>query len=178
MRIVLLHGYDSSPDAMGTLAAELSSSGEAIDVICPAGSIVVGDDTYRWWTVDDESFDVTNALAELTDRVSLDDAIVIGFSQGGALATAAAMASGSPVRGIVCAAGFLAPGVEVRSDSAPMLLLHGDDDNVVDVFYAETLARSAVRAGIDVVLETYPGGHAWPIDAAARIGAWIARALQ
>lgn len=169
MRIVLLHGYDSSAFAVASLAAELTVLNDC-DVDCPQGPLAVAGGDFCWWADDDG---ITAARSELIERVDLVNAVLVGFSQGGALAIATAVHPDSPVRGVVCASGFLAPGFELRRNMAPLLLLHGDDDDVVDCIYSETIERSASKLGIDVVRQTYSGKHDLPPDAADRITAWI-----
>jgi predicted esterase len=181
MKVVLLHGHDSTGARMAWLGRELAShlacAGLGVDVVIPEGLLELASGTRSWWLDDGAEADVTAALAHLRSTVDLDGAVLVGFSQGGALAVAAAMASGSTVRGVVCVGGFVPPGTLVRAGAAPMLVLHGDDDEVVDVFYAETLARSARKFQLDVTLTTYPCGHEWPDGAAATIAAWIARTV-
>jgi predicted esterase len=174
MRLVFLHGHDSSPSHMADLATSLAELVPQAEVVVPQGLCEVGPGTYAWWMGEGNHAAALSALDELRLRVDLDGSFVIGFSQGGALALAAAMDPSTALRGAVCAGGFLPAGILVSPDAAPLLLLHGDDDEVVDVFYSETLARSAERAGVDVTLQTYAGSHRWSDDAAGRIAAWIA----
>lgn len=173
MRLVLLHGHDSSPDRLATLADGLRAAFPAAEVAVPAGTCPVGEETWAWWDDDGPLTSAAAALESLRDDVAIHGAVVIGFSQGGALALAAALTPGTGVAGAVCAGGFLPEGVEVAGVGPALLLLHGDDDEVVDVFYAETLERTARRAGLDVELQTYPGGHDWSADAVDRIAGWL-----
>ncbi len=177
MRLVLLHGHDSAPERLTELSASLVALVPDAEVIVPLGSCDVGPGTYAWWMGEGSDSEAVAALAALRRRVDLDGSILIGFSQGGALALTAAMDPTMSLRGAVCAGGFLPIGVLVSAGAPPLLLLHGEDDEVVDVFYAETLTRSADKAGIDVTLQTYPGGHRWSDDAAERIAAWIAQVV-
>jgi pimeloyl-ACP methyl ester carboxylesterase len=64
----------------------------------------------------------------------------------------------------------------------PVLMVHPKDDRVVPMMYAENLRQVLVGHGVDVTLETVPGGHAAHLAHAdevnARVRAWVLAKLQ
>ncbi len=87
--------------------------------------------------------------------------VLVGMSQGGALALAG-LFSAEQVVAAVCVGGFLPEGVEPRRGSGPVLVVHGESDEVVDLFHAELACRVMRRAEISVTEIVHEGGHVWP----------------
>jgi dipeptidyl aminopeptidase/acylaminoacyl peptidase len=69
----------------------------------------------------------------------------------------------------VRAYGEASPVTHVSSSSAPILLLHGDNDVIVPFAMAETMEAAMKSAGAEVKLIRLPGGsHDFAGEAAAR----------
>lgn len=177
MRLVLLHGYDSSPDAFADVAAAVAEGLPAVRVIAVPGPVVLPSGTLAWW--DDNTADsggAPAALAWLTtelEREPDEPTVIAGFSQGGALALAAGFAGLANVVGFACVGGFVPDDTLVTATELPLFIGHGENDEVVDPFHAESLARRASKAGINHHLETHDGGHVWPPSMSEAFVSWL-----
>jgi predicted esterase len=165
---------------MFDVAAALKSSfpaSEVVEVVVPEGSIDFANGTHAWF--DDPTSGVVSggpstaseAVALLAD-VDLKGAVICGFSQGAALAIAAGFLGADPYA-VVSVCGFLPEGVEVVSTSHPLLLVAGDDDEVVDAFYSESLARLVKKTGSEVTLTTVATGHVWTAEITQVVVSWL-----
>lgn len=165
--IVFLHGFGGHPSAydLGPLATALRST-EIHRVIGP----VEAGAGFSWWT-DETGHDPTPEaldaaldalIAQLPD--STDPVVLVGFSQGAAVALGLALLRPSavpPVAAVVAVAGFLAFPPTMITGRPAVLFVHPTDDAVVDVFLAERAARVLTRHGIQCVLTEIAGDHSW-----------------
>ena len=173
--LVLLPGFGDEP---ATFADHL----DRIDPdhrwhVAVARPPVATDEGPAWFTVGDEGPDggqladsaaaVAGVLGELRDRFGLaPEALVLGgFSQGGALALAAATDPSLATRpgGVAALAAYL-PHRDRDQDHAlvsgrPVLVAHGVDDEVVDVLLGRSAAKALERAGAVVTWAPVEGGH-------------------
>jgi carboxymethylenebutenolidase len=131
-------------------------------------------------------------LRHLTDGVSLLQAMprvdgrrigVVGWSLGGGVALGAALLE-PRLRAVVVYAGALPPILHPQAgELPPVLMLHGDADDQVDVGGAYTLRDLLQEAGVAHELHIYPGGSHlfWnereAADARARTVAFLQRYL-
>ena len=145
-----------------------------------------------WFTVGDDGPDpeqlagsvevLASALADLLDRFGLGpEALVLGgFSQGGAMALAAALDPGLAARpGAVAALAAYLPHREADQDQTllagrPVLVAHGVDDEVVDTLLGRSTAKALHRSGAVVTWAEVDSGHtaAGPLLDALRT--WLA----
>lgn len=134
--VLLLHGYDSKPSALGDLADRLGERSELV-----AGFEDLSEESFAWWIADlstdarqdltdylDEiSFEATRALAEakvsglagmlcsktlsspMSPLSSVGPVAVVGFSQGAAAALSWLLDASrqTPVKTVIAVAGFL-----------------------------------------------------------------------
>jgi predicted esterase len=178
VRIVLLHGHTSSREQMTPIAEEFRSAFPDAEVVVPQGSIEVGRGSFAWF--DDPASGVVSggpptasaAIALLGEQSDLNGAVVCGFSQGAAMAIAAGFLGVKP-QAIVGVCGFLPEGVEVVPTSHRLLLVAGDDDEVVDAFYSESLARQVKKTGSEVTLNTVATGHRWTPEITQVVVRWL-----
>ena len=115
-----------------------------------------------------------NGFADRLDRVAL-----VGFSQGSMMLLDAVVTGRFPVAAAVAFAGRLAtPGPFDPRPRTPLLLVHGDADNVVPAVEMEG-ARSALEsAGFAVEAHLFPNvGHAIVPEAATLAGHFIKKSL-
>jgi predicted esterase len=185
VRIVLLHGHGSSPDQLAIVADAIAACLTETEIVCPSGSIKLADDTFAWFddpfsgVVSGGPTDASVAVASLTALADLDlhDAVVCGFSQGGALAVALGFLAGqgSRPRAVVSVCGFLPERVDVRKVGHATLLVTGDDDEIVDPFYSESLSRQMKKLDCDVTLATVSTGHAWTPEVTKIVVEWLQR---
>ena len=124
-------------------------------------------------------------ISELIRAMSHDAGIensefsVIGWSQGAAAAMAALAVADAPAVGrLVIWGGFLvdSPGVAyqlAQLRSTKVLVIHGDDDDVVPSFFAEDLYNSLVDSGVDAEFRLVEAGHHRTTEADAIVRAWL-----
>jgi predicted esterase len=167
--LVFLHGYDSRPGAMLGLAESLSESFQDSEKRLLAGPVRLTDGdrgSFAWWQADYDEDDVDASVDWLSKKLNK-PTVLIGFSQGGALALAAASRGVPNVIGVVAMSAFLPDGFDVSDFDGALLLMHGEDDDVVDAFHSERLHRHATKAGVDCELVLATGGHTIPDDRSA-----------
>lgn len=177
--MLLLHGHGEDPARVQPVGRALVA-GDGPTLVCPAAPHALGGGGYAWWT-DDEEEPAEATIEALAAAVppGTSSLCIAGFSQGGAtaLVAAARLAALTPDRplAVVVVAGFL-PGTGVTlPERTPVLVVHGLDDDVVDPFHGELIARRLRRQGCDVTEASHPGGHVWTDEVTARVRAWLRR---
>jgi predicted esterase len=187
--LVLLPGFGDEPAMFA----------EHLDVLDPDGRWHVAvarpplatDDGPAWFTVADagpnaeQMADSVLALAatfaDLLDRFGLEpDALVLGgFSQGGAMALAAALDPTVAARpGAVASLAAYLPHRDVDQDPTLLagrlvLVAHGVDDEVVDALLGRSAAKALHRAGAVVTWSEVDAGHTVAGPLADTLGRWL-----
>jgi len=112
---------------------------------------------------------VHNRLDELIQAMDLAPSRVVigGFGQGGALAIAAGLAYRLPLAGILCHSGWVGLGLEVEgaldlstcaNKNAPLMMIHGNEDDFATLSYAREGAERLRRAGMrEVIFKPFEG---------------------
>jgi predicted esterase len=95
-----------------------------------------------------------------------DKVVLAGYSSGGITAvSAAADQGGPPLTGAVGIAGAAIDPTALAAGTPPVLLLHGDLDDVVPVSLAKATCAAAARQSANCTLETIAGaGHGLPFE--------------
>ena len=185
--VLLLHGYDSKPSALGDLAERLGLRGELV-----AGLEDLPGESLAWW-IGDLQRQSRGDLTEYLDEVSLDaqrrhgtsigsdhldnsqgSVSIVGFSQGGAAALSWALDPNrrTGITNVFAVAGFLSDLVEEQirefalSDRGPLSrpaihMIHLADDEIVDAMVSERASRQLVKAGFSVTDHYVDGAHVW-----------------
>jgi phospholipase/carboxylesterase len=96
-------------------------------------------------------------LSELDQSVPLSRTVLLGFSQGGAMALD--VGSSLPLAGIVACSGYPHEGWEPAGSLPPVLLSHGQQDPVVPFAASEEVLRRLQASGAAAQLLDFPGGH-------------------
>ena len=112
---------------------------------------------------------VHNRLDELIQAMDLAPSRVVigGFGQGGALAIAAGLAYRLPLAGILCHSGWVGLGLEIEgaldlstcaNKNAPLMMIHGNEDDFATLAYAREGAERLRRAGMrEVIFKPFDG---------------------
>ena len=122
--------------------------------------------------------------AEIDSGVPADRIVLAGFSQGGALALNTALLYPKPLAGILGLSTFLADGSKLGTPRAranaqtPILLCHGQQDNVLPLALGRDGRDRLHAAGYAVNWQEYPMGHEVCSAQIAAIGNWLRQRLS
>jgi carboxymethylenebutenolidase len=166
--IILLHGASGWRPVLADLATGMADSGFvvlALDYYAEAGASPIGSARLEKWADYSEAVRKAAAYMESMPIVSGNPIGLVGFSRGAFLAVS--VSSSIPRVGAVVdfygggGGGFRS--VEEEAEGLPpILILHGEEDGIVPVSFAEALRKAALSAGVEVEIKTYPGaGHAF-----------------
>jgi len=187
--LVLLPGFGDEPGVFTQHLSTLDPDGRwQVVVVRPPLETLDGP---AWFRVEEDgpvAADITASVSHLTAtcdealaRLDLDPAhlVVAGYSQGGALALAAATDPSSTLRPAALA--VLASYLPHRGDDQdpallagrPVLVAHGVDDEVVDPLLGRSAARALERAGAEVTWAEVDGGHELRPHLVERLRGWL-----
>ena len=110
-----------------------------------------------------------------------DKIILAGFSQGGALALATGLTYDEKLAGILALSTYLPISEEVpevSNISPEIMVMHGVEDQVVGLQYAENSRDYLKSLGYQVAWKTYPMGHSVCEPQIKDIADWINQQLQ
>ena len=176
IRFVLLHGWGADAGDRMPLGDELANA-SAVSAECvglqapephPGGH---GKQWYGLFPADWQA--VPTAVSQLRARIEeldletipLSRTILIGFSQGGAMALH--VGCSLPLAGVIGCSAYPHPQWEPPANRPPVLLLHGRNDDVVPFSAAEKLLELLKPGSNACQLNTFSGGHTIPIEAQA-----------
>jgi phospholipase/carboxylesterase len=181
--VVLLHGLGDRPEAFQRLLDGWDPQTRVITLQPP----LTHGDGWAWFPpippgpegagpIGDAADRVAVTLGELTRRFpTRGRPIVVGFSQGAAVAFALVARHPDRVAGAVPIAGWLPPALlpaalpSGANGAGPMVLsIHGDVDDRVPILLGIQAVSGLQRAGADAHLAPFPGvGHSIPPEARA-----------
>jgi len=177
--VVLLHGYGSNgEDLIGLTPFWRDALPDTLFVAPNAPQICPGaPDGYQWWALTSlspearaagvrQSAPILNAfLDDLLARFGLaeDRLVLIGFSQGTMMALHVGPRRAGAIAGIIGFSGMLADPEALAEDvrsKPPVLLIHGDADDVLPVSSLVRARQALETLGFDVSSHVSPGlGH-------------------
>ncbi|MCP9888572.1 alpha/beta hydrolase [Cyanobium sp. ATX 6A2] len=179
-RLVLLHGWGADADdlfELGNLLVgpQLSVVALRAPLAHPAGQGRQWYDLQKpgWPQLPAARDDLRRRLLALDDELPLSSTVLLGFSQGAALALdVATSAFDLPLAGVIGCSGYPHPNWQPASSGAvgggaggaAVLLTHGTQDPVVPYAASEELRQRLQDSGREVNLIGFAGGHT--IDAA------------
>ncbi len=170
-RLVLLHGWGADADDLMPLGQELidnqKHSIELVSLRAPQTQDEgVGRQWYKlfpaeWSEVPDAIYLLKERLEALaTIEIPLDKTVLLGFSQGGAMAINAG--TGLPLAGVIGCSAYPHPDWRAPKESPPVLLVHGREDDLVPYAASEKLI-GCLNCGINQAkLLSFSGGHCIP----------------
>jgi len=192
--IVTLHGWGASAhDLLGL--APLLHGGEAL-VLCPQGPVEVpigpGITGYGWFPLvpgqppDPEEFRkgaqaLRAFFAEARERYPVDPekVVLLGFSQGGAMAYEWALSEPESVAGLIALSTWLpgqlaeAVGSREGQDELPVLVLHGTRDTMVSVDMARESRERLRELGVGLMYRELEMAHEVSREALQIIARWL-----
>ena len=186
IRLVLLHGWGADAEDLlplgDGLAALSSLPAECIGLQAPEPH--PGGQGRQWYGLFPANWQaVPSATQQLRGRIEaldletipLSRTVLIGFSQGGAMALH--VGCDMPLAGVISCSGYPHPSWQPPSTRPPVLLLHGLDDDVVPAAAAEKLRELLSGDSNPCELKTFSGGHTIPAEAqtamAEAIRSWL-----
>jgi phospholipase/carboxylesterase len=201
--IIWLHGLGADGYDFAPAAEELGLLEQGVKFIFPHApvrpiTINQGYEMRGWYDIvtldrdhfihDVEGIEASSAFVhqlieeELRLGVPLSKIILVGFSQGGAIALYAGLTFPQSVGGLIGLSTYL-PAPEVLREKQtgvkpPILMQHGTGDVVVLPTYAELSCELLCEMGHAPELDFYPIGHTISRDVLARIQAWMCDILR
>lgn len=196
--VVLLHGYGSDGRDLIALGQYWRESFPDTLFVAPnAHEACMGNPSgYQWFALDldREAGRIMGAqlarpvigdfLQQLWSQTGLgpQQTILAGFSQGAMMALDVGLRLEAPLAGIVAFSGMLiAPEAAIAEAGSkpPVLLLHGEADEVVSVEGSIAARAVLAQAGFSVTLHTSPGaGHTITQDGLDRATAFLTEKLD
>ncbi len=165
-RLVLLHGWGADADDLLDLAdllvgPQVSVVALRAPMIHPSG---LGRQWYGlqpidWKELPTARHSLRSRLIRLGSEVPMERTVLLGFSQGGAMAVD--VGGELPLAGIVACSGYPHQGWEptLQTNRPPVLLSHGRQDPVVPFAASEALLEQLHQAGREARLLPFSGGH-------------------
>lgn len=121
--------------------------------------------------------DITRRMHVDKDRV-----LIVGFSQGAAMAYFAAMENPALFAGAAPLGGWIIDSYNdpswfegLKKHGVALFIAHGSEDKVIEPARAKAVRDQATAAGIDVEMKMYPAGHTVSKGMLEDLGAWIQR---
>tara|TARA_B100000700_G_scaffold43392_1_gene44757 strand:- start:424 stop:1029 length:606 start_codon:yes stop_codon:yes gene_type:complete len=177
-RLILLHGWGADAEDLMPLGEELISlinkDVELVSLRAPeAHPEGIGRQWYglfpaKWSSVPSAIRILQSRIKSFSsESIGLEKTILLGFSQGGAMAISAGC--DMPLRGIISCSGYIHPGWKPPKERPPIFLTHGTEDQVVPVAAARQILNNF--DGNKSYLDGYffKGGHEIPLDAIRKI---------
>lgn len=186
--VILCHGYGQSSNTILRIFSPLLERGFLL--AAPQGPNAfywqqTGKVGFAWLT----RFQKENALADImtylsafvddlhqTQHFDKENIFVVGFSQGGGLASRFGTHGILEPRGIVSCGADLPPDVAERLDDIPKVpyrIVHGRNDKSVTIEKGEQAETTLREHGFDVTTSYYDGGHELPEEEVHAIAEWI-----
>ncbi|MEB3173218.1 MAG: esterase [Cyanobacteriota bacterium] len=190
-RLVLLHGWGADADDLLELGELLA--GPAVQVVAlrapaehPAGFGRQWYDLQQpgWPELPQALVDLRARLAALAATVPLAQTVLLGFSQGAAMALDVACDSGAQeplaLAGLIGCSGYPHPDLQSgakrpQAQDLKVLLTHGEQDPVVPHGASVELERLLKLGGAQVELLSFSGGHTIEPELFGPIRAFMAR---
>jgi len=182
-RLVLLHGWGADADDLLDLGELLVGPGVSVVALRapephPYG---VGRQWYGLQPIDWSQLPAARELlrqrlTELAQSVPFSRTVLLGFSQGGAMALD--VGSSLPLAGIVACSGYPHEGWAPTGSLPPVLLSHGQQDPVVPFAASEEVLRRLQASGAAAQLLDFPGGHTIDASVLPRITDFVRQQLK
>lgn len=195
--VVLLHGYGSTAEGMMTLAPYLD---ERFLVLAPQALRPLWNGGWGWYPLGqgpvapvldvDELEESRRGVLEFAEAAAEvygadpDRLYLMGFSQGAALALAAALTEPERLAGLVAMSGRVVPEILPRIASPerirrlPVMLTHGMDDEIVPVSQGRATRALLEGWGGQPAYREYPVAHTLSAEGLLDVNAWLRGALE
>lgn len=197
--LFLLHGWGASAHDLFGLAPVLDEG--RVLVICPQGPVEVpigpGMTGYGWFPLvpgeppDRDAFlegsaKVRDFVDHAMDAYPIDPERVVGggFSQGGVMAYDLVLRQPERFAGLAALSTWLAPSLaedipqSPHHEEFPVLVIHGTDDQMVDVERAQASRELLRPLGVRLQYREFPMGHEIQPDALKLLVDWLGKRFR
>ena len=188
--IVLMHGLGASGDDLMPLADALSPKGDYRFIVpdAPVRAVTINDGMpMRAWyditsidiarEVDTDSVvESAELIAQLIERDAAHQFILMGFSQGGAMALYLALSHRieKTIIGACCLSGYLLqPPPAAPANPIPIFLGHGSLDDLVPPILGRAAAQTIGECGHTLTHREYPIAHSISEAEVADVDTWL-----
>lgn len=116
---------------------------------------------------------------EIARGIPADRIVLVGFSQGGAMAYSAGLTYPKALAGVMALSAYLpAPALlttekRLANQHTPIVVMHGQYDDVVSLPLGQQALTWLTEHGYSVTWQTYPMAHEVSLDQVQQIGAWL-----
>ncbi len=170
--VVLLHGRGSNGDDLIGLADAIASHFPDTAFHSPNAPVALGGGAYQWFVVDgyesrepglQQAAPVVNEFIDgLLKEYDLpaSKCALMGFSQGTITSMHVAPRRADQLAGVVGFSGAMFSGASLADEmqsKPPFILIHGDDDMVLDSKETEIAAKRLEELGVPVSMHILPG---------------------
>ncbi|GBD09423.1 Putative hydrolase MhqD [Candidatus Thermoflexus japonica] len=185
---LLLHGWGGDERSMAIFE---TAFGPGWWLVRPRAPYPLPQGGYAWYPLVDGKPDPAALSRSLTQLIALLDELpqrfpidprrwlLVGFSQGGAMAARLALQAPERIAGLAVFSGFLpespSPFRSPPLSGLPVFVAHGLDDPLVPVEHARQLCRQFQLSGAETTCVEYAGGHKTGVEAWRAFKAWLSR---
>ena len=173
-RLLLLHGWGADANDLLPLGEQLNVGlcGIKLELVAlhapqkhPEGS------GRQWYGLFPPNWaEVPSAINDLQRRIKffsrssvpLEKTVILGFSQGAAMALAVGL--DLPMAGVVACSAYPHPDWQPPNQSPPIFLIHGLNDEVVPCEASKRLFRSLSANELVTEIKLFEGGHEIPLE--------------
>ncbi len=186
-RMILLHGWGADAEDLiplgQSLINQLDKDVELISFNAPYKlENGCGRNWYSLFPAD--WIQANNAINELKvrlqkldlSRIPFEKTVLLGFSQGGAMALATGVSF--PFAGLVGCSAYPHPDFVPPVSAPPIFLTHGKDDNIVPLEASMRFVEIFTNHGGNIELHTFEGGHEIPKKLYGEIKLFLQKCLQ
>jgi phospholipase/carboxylesterase len=183
--VILLHGWSGDENIMGVFETLLP---EEVSIVSPCGIYPVDDGGYNWVSGDRSSKSSISDFSRSADSLmtmledlnrqydlNQNNLVLMGFSQGAALAFATTVLGRIKPAAIISLAGFLPQGELKNVKGLPVYWGHGLFDRLVPIERARDAVQALKRAGADVILCEADVGHKVGLECTRGLKEWLIR---
>lgn len=175
--LVVLHGHDDDAESVARIAGSLGGPWRAVRTPEAPHDRTGARSWFDSGPRGADSLTIVRSRAAIRREIAACGAgpvVVVGFSQGAAMALSLVSADGADAVVAFCA--FLPTWDEMDlGDGPPALLVSSEDDDVIPAFLAQDAAAAMVGAGREVTVEVLPGHHEVTGAAMQRAAAWLSK---
>ncbi len=178
-RLILLHGWGADANDLIPLGQELIKGliNQKIELLAFRAPQQHPEGFGRQWygLFPPDWAEVPSAISDLQIRIKalcktsipLEKSVILGFSQGGAMALAAGC--DLPIAGLIGCSSYSHPNWTPPKNSPPALLIHGSKDEVVPCAASRKIFFALKTNQKETDFVEFDGGHEIPIELIPRI---------